>query len=100
MVILGVDPGYATTGFGLIRAERGTYALLRYGTVTTPAGLPFPQRLNILFEDMTQLLEVTKARGRRRGGAVLGPQYHDRYRRFARTRRHPARHRAGGRAAV
>ena len=37
MVILGVDPGYATTGFGLIRAERGTYALLRYGTVTTPA---------------------------------------------------------------
>ena len=60
MVILGVDPGYATTGFGLIRAERGTYALLRYGTVTTPAGLPFPQRLNILFEDMTQLLEVTK----------------------------------------
>ena len=29
MVILGVDPGYATTGFGLIRAERGTYALLR-----------------------------------------------------------------------
>lgn len=60
MVILGVDPGYATTGFGLIRAERGTYALLRYGTVTTPVGLPFPQRLNILFEDMTQLLEVTK----------------------------------------
>ena len=49
MVILGVDPGYATTGFGLIRAERGTYALLRYGTVTTPAGLP-----------LTQLLEVTK----------------------------------------
>lgn len=40
--------------------SRGTYALLRYGTVTTPAGLPFPQRLNILFEDMTQLLEVTK----------------------------------------
>ena len=49
MVILGVDPGYATTGFGLIRAERGTYALLRYGTVTTPSVLPFPQRLNILF---------------------------------------------------
>ena len=61
MVILGVDPGYATTGFGLIRAERGTYALLRYGTVTTPVGLPFPQRLNILFEDMTQLLAIERA---------------------------------------
>ncbi len=60
MIILGIDPGYATTGFGLIRAERGAYSLLQYGTVTTPAELPFPQRLNMLFEDMTRLLEVTK----------------------------------------
>lgn len=99
MVILGVDPGYATTGFGLIRAERGTYALLRYGTVTTPAGLPFPQRLNILFEDMTQLLEVTKPEAVA-VEELFGAQYHDRHWRFARTRCDPARHRAGGRAAV
>lgn len=60
MNILGIDPGYATTGFGLISAGRGSYSLLQYGTVTTPAGLPFPQRLNILFEDMNRLLEVAK----------------------------------------
>lgn len=60
MTILGIDPGYATTGFGLISAERGHYALLQYGTITTPTGLTFPQRLNILFEDVTRLLEVTK----------------------------------------
>lgn len=60
MIILGIDPGYATTGFGLISAERGRYALLQYGTITTPTGLTFPQRLNMLFEDMTRLLEVTK----------------------------------------
>lgn len=60
MVILGIDPGYATTGFGLISAERGNYHLLQYGTVTTPPELSFPQRLNMLFEDMTRLLEVTK----------------------------------------
>ena len=60
MIILGIDPGYATTGFGLISAERGRYALLQYGTVTTPPELTFPQRLNMLFEDMTRLLEVTK----------------------------------------
>ena len=60
MIILGVDPGYATTGFGLISSERGTYTLLQYGTMTTPPDLPFPQRLNMLFEDMTRLLEVTK----------------------------------------
>ena len=60
MRALGIDPGYATTGFGLITSERGNYSLLQYGTVTTPADLPFSKRLNMLFEDMTQLLEVTK----------------------------------------
>ena len=59
-MILGIDPGYATTGFGLIKAERGDFSLLQYGTITTQADLPFPQRLNMLYEDMTRLLEVTK----------------------------------------
>ena len=60
MIILGLDPGYATTGFGLISAERGKYALLQYGTITTPTGLTFSQRLNMRLEDMTELLEGTK----------------------------------------
>ena len=60
MTILGIDPGYATTGFALLRAERSTYSLVQYGTVTTPAELEFPARLNMLFDDMTRLLEVTK----------------------------------------
>ena len=60
MIILGIDPGYATTGFGLLAAERGKYTLLQYGTITTPTGLTFPQRLNMLFEDMNELLKATK----------------------------------------
>lgn len=60
MLILGIDPGYATTGFGLIKAERGSYELLQYGTITTSPELPFPKRLNVLFDDMTQLLTATK----------------------------------------
>lgn len=60
MRILGIDPGYATTGFGLIEASKGTYQLLKYGVVTTPKELPFQDRLVILYDDMLRLLEVTK----------------------------------------
>ena len=60
MRILGVDPGYGITGFGLIEAERGRCALVRCGAITTPAGMDFSARLEIIYEDMRQLLELTK----------------------------------------
>lgn len=56
MRILGVDPGVATIGFGLIEADRGRQRLLRYGVVTTPAGLPLSRRLLQISEDMEELL--------------------------------------------
>ena len=40
MIILGIDPGVATIGFGVIRADRQKNTLLRYGVITTPAGIP------------------------------------------------------------
>lgn len=60
MKILGIDPGYATTGFGLVDSDRGAYRLLQYGVVTTPKELPFPQRLEILFHDVCQLLAALR----------------------------------------
>ena len=60
MKILGIDPGYGITGFGLIEANRGQYQLLRCGAITTPPGMDFSARLEIIYEDMRQLLEVTK----------------------------------------
>ena len=60
MRILGIDPGYGITGFGLIEADRSQYSLLRCGAVTTPAGMDFSARLEIIYEDMRQLLSVTK----------------------------------------
>lgn len=60
MRVLGIDPGYATTGFGLVEAERPGLHLLRYGVVTTPKELPFPQRLEILYDDLCRLVELTK----------------------------------------
>lgn len=58
MRILGIDPGVATIGFGLILAERGKNQLLQYGTINTPAGLPLSQRLLQISQDMDQLLDA------------------------------------------
>ena len=60
MKILGIDPGYGITGFGLVEAQRGTSQLLRCGAITTPAGMDFSARLEIIYEDMRQLLEAAK----------------------------------------
>ena len=60
MRILGIDPGYGTTGFGVLEAERGSVRLVNYGVITTPPGLPFPRRLCVLYDDMTQLLDTLK----------------------------------------
>ena len=60
MRILGIDPGYGITGFGLIEADRGSSRLLGCGAITTPAGMDFSARLEIIYEDMRQLLEKTK----------------------------------------
>lgn len=58
MRILGIDPGYATIGFGFIESNRGNHRLLQYGTITTPADMEFPQRLEMIYDDMTQLLDA------------------------------------------
>ena len=60
MRILGIDPGYGITGFGLVDAQRGQFQLLRCGAITTPAGMDFSARLEIIYEDMKKLLEVAK----------------------------------------
>ena len=60
MRILGIDPGYGITGFGLVEAQRGQFQLLRCGAITTPAGMDFSARLEIIYEDMRQLLQVAK----------------------------------------
>lgn len=60
MRILGIDPGYGITGFGLLEAQRNQFSLLRCGAITTPAGMDFSARLEIIYEDMKQLLEVSK----------------------------------------
>ena len=58
MIILGIDPGVATIGFGVIRAERGKNTLLRYGVITTPPGIPLSSRLFQIDRDMEELIHT------------------------------------------
>ena len=60
MRILGIDPGYGITGFGLIEADRGQYRLVQCGAITTPPNTDFSWRLEMIYNDMTQLLQTTK----------------------------------------
>ncbi|MBQ4332603.1 MAG: crossover junction endodeoxyribonuclease RuvC [Clostridia bacterium] len=56
MLILGIDPGYAIIGWGLIRYERGRYIPVDFGAITTPAGVPFNRRLEMIYDDLSALL--------------------------------------------
>ena len=60
MRILGIDPGFATVGFGLVEAERGQVHMVTYGAITTPAGLPLSRRLHQIGTDMEDLISQLK----------------------------------------
>ncbi len=60
MRILGIDPGYGITGFGLIEADRGHFKLLNCGAITTPPNTDFSWRLNVIYNDMAELLRVAQ----------------------------------------
>ncbi len=57
MRILGIDPGIATVGFGVIESDRGQQRMIQYGAITTQAGLPLATRLVQIGNDLEQLIE-------------------------------------------
>jgi len=60
MKILGIDPGYGITGFGLVEAQRSQFRLLNCGAITTPANTEFAWRLEVIYNDMVELLRVAQ----------------------------------------
>ena len=60
MRILGIDPGYGITGFALVDAQRNQFRLENCGAITTPANTEFAWRLEVIYNDMTQLLQMAK----------------------------------------
>jgi crossover junction endodeoxyribonuclease RuvC len=65
VLVLGIDPGTAITGYGLVREENGL-ALIECGVITTPAGQPLPFRLQTIYHELT----ILTARYRPDVGAV------------------------------
>ena len=60
MRVVGIDPGFATIGFGLVEADRGQVHMETYGAITTPAGLPLSRRLYQIGTDMEDLIGQLK----------------------------------------
>ncbi len=58
MVVLGVDPGTATTGYGLVRETDTGLALIAYGAILTPAGAPMPERLRSIYHALQKLIAL------------------------------------------
>ncbi len=56
MRILGIDPGIATIGFGVIDSARGTQTLVSCGVITTPPGIPLSARLDRIVSDLEELI--------------------------------------------
>lgn len=56
-LVLGIDPGTATTGYGLVRERAdGSLESVAYGTIQTKAGVVAQQRLSLLFHQMNEIL--------------------------------------------
>ncbi|MCH5303320.1 MAG: crossover junction endodeoxyribonuclease RuvC [Ruminococcus sp.] len=60
MVILGIDPGYAIVGWGLVEYKHNTFRPLRYGAITTDADMDFNLRLKVIYDDLSQIINTFK----------------------------------------
>ncbi len=56
MLVLGIDPGTALCGYGLVRQEQDEMSLVAYGAVSTPANSPLPARLLQIYTELSGLI--------------------------------------------
>lgn len=60
MIILGIDPGIAITGFGLIEYSGNRFEVINYGAVTTDSKMPMPERLKKIYDDLDYVINLYK----------------------------------------
>jgi len=57
MLVLGIDPGTATTGYGLVReTPQGSLSVVEYGVISTPAGMSPEKRLLLLYDRIMEIM--------------------------------------------
>ncbi len=60
MIILGIDPGYATLGYGIIEFKNAKYTPIHYGAIITSPKNTFSERLEIIFDDLEKIIKLYK----------------------------------------
>ena len=60
MIILGIDPGIATVGYGIVEYKGNKFISSDYGAIITPAKTPTEHRLHQLYDDLTKIIDYYK----------------------------------------
>ncbi|MBR1779325.1 MAG: crossover junction endodeoxyribonuclease RuvC [Clostridia bacterium] len=60
MIILGIDPGYAIVGYGLVSAQGGKFKAIDYGAITTKANSNFLSRIEFIFDSLNTIISKNK----------------------------------------
>ena len=60
MRIIGIDPGYAIVGYGIVDYNSNHFSVVDYGAITTKAHTPFDSRLSSIYDGLSQLISAFK----------------------------------------
>ena len=60
MLVLGIDPGLVTTGYGLIQVKNNSSSIIDFGTISPKQSDSLSQRLNIIYEDVSYIINKYK----------------------------------------
>ena len=58
MIILGIDPGIAIVGYGVLEYTKGKFRTIAMGSIETPAGVDVEERLRMVYDDMCEILDT------------------------------------------
>ncbi len=61
--VLGIDPGTAIVGWGIVEGDEQDMALVGHGVIRTPANLPLVERISLIYDGINQLLDEHQPRG-------------------------------------